>query len=250
MIVNSAMSIINAYLRLVERWRWSLLLTLLIATFLLQPLWSHTRLGELANVTLYLLVFGGAVHAGRIGATSAVGVIALLSMALALQVLSTLGIAGLDGPLLGLMLVIVVSALIATFAELVGSREMTTDSLAGAIFGYFMIATAWALLYLRLEAWQAGSFRIPNGGDLDMQLLYFSLVTITTVGYGDITPATPTAQVLSVLEAAIGTLYIAILIGRIVGQFKFGEKRVEPECERSAMSFTGQRSPEEDKGAS
>jgi len=249
MIVNSAMSIINAYLRLVERWRWSLLLALLIGTFLLQPLWSSTRLGELANVTLYLLVFGGAVHAGRIGATHTTGVIALLVMALVLQILNTLGIAGLDGPLLGLMLVIVVSALIATFAELVGSREMTADSLVGAIFGFFMIATAWALLYLRLEDWQAGSFRIPEGGDLDTQLLYFSLVTITTVGYGDITPATPIAQILSALEAAIGTLYIAILIGRIVGQLKFGEKRAELQSERSPMPLTGQRSTQENNDA-
>ena len=43
-------------------------------------------------------------------------------------------------------------------------------------------------------------------------------MTVTTVGYGDITPVTPVAQICAALEAAVGTLYIAILIGRIVGQ--------------------------------
>ena len=49
-------------------------------------------------------------------------------------------------------------------------------------------------------------------------MLYFSLITVTTAGYGDITPVTPIAQISAGLEAALGTLYLAILIGRIVGQ--------------------------------
>ena len=49
-------------------------------------------------------------------------------------------------------------------------------------------------------------------------MLYFSLITVTTAGYGDITPVTSTAQISAALEAALGTLYLAILIGRIVGQ--------------------------------
>jgi hypothetical protein len=69
-----------------------------------------------------------------------------------------------------------------------------------------------------MEDTHPGSFRLPEGGDLDTQMLYSSMVTVTTVGYGDITPATSIAQITAALEAALGTLYIAILIGRIVGQ--------------------------------
>ena len=55
----------DAYLRLLRRWRWSLLLTILVGTFLLQPLWPPTPLGELVTFTLAMLIFGGAIYAGR-----------------------------------------------------------------------------------------------------------------------------------------------------------------------------------------
>ena len=85
-----------------------------------------------------------------------------------------------------------------------------------------MIATACALLFRQMEGAHPGSFRLPEGGDLDTQMLYFSLITVTTAGYGDITPVTSVAQIPTALEAALGTLYLAILIGRIVGQLAPG----------------------------
>ena len=56
-------------------------------------------------------------------------------------------------------------------------------------------------------------------------MLYFSIITVTTAGYGDITPVTSVAQISAALEAALGTLYLAILIGRIVGQLAPGLRR-------------------------
>lgn len=53
-------------------------------------------------------------------------------------------------------------------------------------------------------------------------MAYFSYVTITTLGYGDIVPVAPAAQSISAMEASIGTLYIAILIGRFVSLFQQG----------------------------
>ena len=219
------MSIIEAYLRLVTRWRWSLLLALLIGSFVLQALLAGTRLTRLVGFTLFILIFGGAIYAGRTGPWAERGAVALLLVALVLQVLNVLGVANLEGPLTVLALIIVLGALVATFADLVSNRDSTPDSLVGAIFGFFVIAAACALLFRQLEGFQPGSFRLPEGGDLDTQLLYFSLVTVTTVGYGDITPATSIAQICAALEAALGTLYIAILIGRIVGQLAPGLER-------------------------
>jgi Ion channel len=234
------MSIVKAYLRLVKRWRWSLLLALLIGSFLLQPLFTGSGLSQLVSSTLFLSIFGGAVYAGHTSPQAARGAVALLFAALVLQVLSFLGVGNLEGPLTVVALIIVVVALVATFAELVGSQESTPDSLVGAIFGYFMIAAACSLLFRQLEAFHPGSFRLPEGGDLDTQLLYFSIVTVTTVGYGDITPATSLAQICAALEAAVGTLYIAILIGRIVGHLTPGPKpSASPPRERGSASPTG-----------
>ena len=214
------MSIVDAYLGLVARWRWSFLLALLIGSFVLEALLPETGSTRLIGFTLFVLIFGGAIYAGRTSPWAARGAVALLLAGLALQVLIFLGVEGLEGALTLVALLIVLGALVATFTELVGNRESTPDSLVGAIFGFFVIAAACALLYRQLEGSHPGSFRLPEGagGDLDTLMLYFSLVTLTTVGYGDITPATSITQICAGLEAALGTFYIAILIGRIVGQ--------------------------------
>ena len=214
--------IVRAYLRLVRRWRWSLLLAILIGTILAQPLWPPGPFGKLATFTLATLIFGGAIYAGRHSPRVARGVVALLVLGFLLEMLSFFGVPGLERVLAGVALVIVVAAMVATFTELIGSHDSSPDGLIGAIFGYFLIAVAWSLLYWRLETLHPGSFRFAAGGGHDIQLLYFSLITITTVGYGDILPVTPIARVWAALEAAAGTLYIAILIGRIVGELRFG----------------------------
>ena len=237
------MSIIDAYLGLVMRWRWSLLLALLIGSFVVQALLAETGLARLMGTTLFILIFGGAIYAGRTSPWATRGAVALLLVALVLQVLDFVGVANLDGPLTIVALVIVLGALVATFAELVGNHESTTDSLVGAIFGFFVIAAACALLFRQLEGAHPGSFRLPDGGDLDTQMLYFSLVTVTTVGYGDITPATSIAQISAALEAALGTLYIAILIGRIVGQLAPGLGRSD-----RAPTHAGAPNPEGEPG--
>jgi voltage-gated potassium channel len=212
------MTIIDAYLRLVSRWRWSFLLALLIGSFVLQAILPNGTVTRLTGFTLFMLVFGGALYAGRTGRRATRAAVALLLAAVVLQILNVLGVAALEGLLAVVALTIVLGALVATFAELVANREASADSLVGAIFGFFVIAAACALLFRQMEAAHPGSFRLPEGGDLDTQMLYFSLITVTTAGYGDITPVTPVAQISAALEAALGTLYLAILIGRIVGE--------------------------------
>ncbi len=221
------MSIIDAYLRLVARWRWSFLLALLIGSFVLQAVLPNGPITRLTGFTLFMLIFGGALYAGRTGRRATQAAIALLLATAVLQILNVLGVAALEGPLAALTLTIVLGALVATFAELVGNRDATPDSLVGAIFGYFVIATACALLFRQTEGAHPGSFRLPEGGDLDTQMLYFSLITVTTAGYGDITPVTSLAQISTALEAALGTLYLAILIGRIVGQLAPEVRRMD-----------------------
>jgi Ion channel len=225
------MSILDAYLRLLRRWRWSLLLAILLGTFLLQPLWPRTPLGELVTFTLAMAIFGGAIYAGRTGPRLAGPLVALLLLATALQVLDFAGVPGLESPLAALALVIVAAAMVATFSELIGNREATSDGLVGAIFGYLLIAAAWSLLFRQLEILHPGSFDLA-GGDRDPQLLYFSLITITTVGYGDVLPLTAVARIWAALEAVVGTLYIAILIGRIVGELRFGRSAAPGEDHR------------------
>lgn len=98
-------------------------------------------------------------------------------------------------------------------------KEIDGDVIAGAIVAYLLMAVMWSQIYLVLETAQPGSFNLPAGaGDSKQALLrYFSLVTITTVGYGDITPATHAARAFANLESVVGQLYLVIQVAWLVG---------------------------------
>jgi hypothetical protein len=99
--------------------------------------------------------------------------------------------------------------------------EVTVDTIAAAACVYTLFALIWAGLYGLLEFFHPGSFLIPAvwriSGDPQAALVYFSFVTLTTVGYGDITPQWPGAGGLAASEALVGQLYLAITIARLVG---------------------------------
>jgi voltage-gated potassium channel Kch len=96
------------------------------------------------------------------------------------------------------------------------------NKIVGAVCIFLLIAFLWAILFQFLEALTPGSFSgIPPGlehGQFD-RFVYFSLVTLTTLGYGDISPKTSLASILVTLEAVIGVFYIAILVAALVGDF-------------------------------
>ena len=102
-------------------------------------------------------------------------------------------------------------------------RRVTTDTIFGGICVYFLIGLIWTLLYALVlafdpEALQAGgqpvSYELERGSSV---LLYFSFVTLTTLGYGDVAPVSDVARMLAGGEAVFGQLFIAILIARLVG---------------------------------
>ncbi len=100
-----------------------------------------------------------------------------------------------------------------------GEHEVNTNVIYASIVVYLLIAIMWAFVYLVLESIHPGSFVIGNSQiEVGRRLyIYYSFVTITTLGYGDITPTTDVANSFSFLEAVTGQLYIAILIARLVG---------------------------------
>jgi len=103
-------------------------------------------------------------------------------------------------------------------AYLFTEKEVTTEVIAGAVCVYFLLGTAWSLVYALLELLNPGSFSLPEGLSPDLSTFhYFSFTTITTMGYGDITPLSHKAFSLATLEAVTGQLYVAILVARLVG---------------------------------
>jgi hypothetical protein len=113
------------------------------------------------------------------------------------------------------------AAVVIVGKELFRQDEVTTNMILGAIVAYLLAAVGFAYLYEILELFQPGSFAgVPEAAspqELGDALLYFSLVSLTTVGYGDIVPASSVARPLAVFEGAFGTLYLAVMIARLVG---------------------------------
>jgi len=94
---------------------------------------------------------------------------------------------------------------------------VNTARIQGAIAVYLLFGIGWAHAYHMANILHPGSFNSPTGGlDSVMDWAYYSFVTLTTVGYGDITAVRPIARSLSVSEALTGQLYLAVLIARLV----------------------------------
>lgn len=104
-------------------------------------------------------------------------------------------------------------------------KIMDTDKLFGAASAYLMLGLLWTYLYSLILTLDPGSIEGLNASgagsaaNTGIQLVYFSFTTLTTTGFGDIRPITSPALILAVLEQITGTLFIAILIARLVGVY-------------------------------
>lgn len=107
-------------------------------------------------------------------------------------------------------------------------HDVTSNTIFASLCVYLMFGYIWAFLYSMLEVLAPGSFAIDTdvfryqmGNDhLYTELYYFmyySFTCLTTLGLGDVLPASPWARVLSVLEAIIGQIYLVVLVSRLVG---------------------------------
>ena len=101
----------------------------------------------------------------------------------------------------------------------VQSEEVTKETIYAAIVAYMLMALMWAFLYMILELLVPGSFSFPEKAFRaeTMRFKYFSFVTITTLGYGDIAPLTNKASALVMLEALFGQIYLVVLVAWLVG---------------------------------
>ncbi len=131
--------------------------------------------------------------------------------------------------------VFLVMAIIADFLH---TQEVTTDTISGAACVYLLIGIIWSLAYALLEHIYPGSFHSSMPKKVisltnTSSFSYFSFVTLTTVGFGDITPVSKGAKLLVIMEAILGQLYIAIFLARIIGSYQRVEKSDPPPEEKT-----------------
>ena len=201
---------------------------ILVALFLLiigNPILPDKGLG--AYTVKLLLTF--VILSGIIAASNERQIIRqIMALGLLTLLLDWLSLLGPQWPELALIAfalycLFVALVTISIIIQIAQSDHVTGNVLCGAIAGYLLIGLTGTFLAILLELAHPGAF--VSGGveiekaDLFNTLMYYSLVTLSTIGYGDITPAVPTARSLSLLLGLSGQIYLAVLIAMLVGKY-------------------------------
>jgi len=138
---------------------------------------------------------------------------------------------GFDQLFLLLLLVFFISSSLQTAKQVLFTGHINSNKILGAICLYLLMGLIWAVVYTLLQITLLNSFsNIANNQQwftLFPEFIYFSFVTLTTLGFGDISPLSPIARVLVYLEAIAAQFYLAILVASLVGSRMATKKDVQ-----------------------
>ena len=203
------------------------LLLSLLAVILLHPALDH---GNFGRVALGALTFAPvAVATFRLGSMKG-WLWPSLSLMLAVFIFSAAAlihrnpiVEGVRWALLSAFFGVTVAAL---FTYLSNARSTTSMHLYTAASTYLLLGFLWFALYSSIDAFYPGVIQQSRAGitDRSTELLYFSLVTLSTVGYGDVVPVSGEVRMLAALESLTGVLYIAITVALLVSGYKAKEQ--------------------------
>jgi hypothetical protein len=189
---------------------------LVIVAFVLPPLVPPGGGRSLAGDVVYaLLLVSGVLALGeRKVAQRVLMPVALITLAVDL---GSWGFPIAEPWVLGTSLVSLLLFLTVVLGQTLRSGPITFHRLHGAVAAYLLLGVIWAYAYALVGLLRPGAFSGPvSPADGPRGFYYFSFVTLATLGYGDVLPVHPAARSLATLEAVTGTLYLAILLARLV----------------------------------
>lgn len=195
-----------------------LLLVLVLFSFILPavvPLGTSWRLAT--DLSLTLIVVTGIIaitdHRRLATALTVVGVLVV-----AARWSEWIAPAGLHPSIRDLLTLCALAMLaIAVGINVFGAGRALRDRIFGAIVLYLLLGLIWAFVYAVVDLFAPGAFAGRSKTDVGAtDWVYFSFVTLTTVGYGDIVPVSRIVRSLCILEALVGQLYPAVIIARLV----------------------------------
>lgn len=152
-----------------------------------------------------------------------------------------------EGVMFALVALLVFASPVAIVSRLVHHTRVTAQTLLGAMCIYVLIGLVFAYADMAVQL-LSDTFFAQSGNHNPSDFVYFSFVTMTTVGYGDLTPTTGLARTMAVTEALTGQVFLVVLVARLVAMYspQPGESRFR--AIREARSGTGQGEPEEPPG--
>lgn len=133
-------------------------------------------------------------------------------------------------PLAGLVVILIFYCGMAWVAgrQVLFTNGIELNHVVGSVAAFLLLGLIWALLYLiTLEFWPMGirGIEYKNWNDNLGAAIYFSFITMTSTGYGDITPLLPVTRTLAYLQAITGTFYMAVVVASMVGAFGWSQRK-------------------------
>ena len=209
------------FARLPNAW----LLLALVVQVLSYPFLDYYRGGRVAIAGFDLVILALALRASRAGGHETRLGYVLVVPATALHVADVFGlnVHGLYAASLAAQALFHAFVVVCLLRYVLRDEIMTRDELFAAAGLYMLMAFVFAYLYALVDYWQPGAFVInsannPLGVTRWWDLLYFSFTCLTSVGFGEITPANDHARSLVMLQQMLGVLYFALVVSRLVTQ--------------------------------
>jgi Ion channel len=194
------------------------LLVLLLANFFLLELVDDPRWGAIGSTLLAAAALVVAISdpdAGhRVTRRQAYEIAACVALAPLVLIVNSASLVGLTYLLPAALLV--TATLPVTISRVLHHKRVTYETVLGALCAYVLVGLLFAFLYLAVAELRDGPFFAQAGPHQQSEYLYFSFVALTTLGFGDLSPAVGLPQALTVLEALLGQVFLVTLVARLV----------------------------------
>jgi hypothetical protein len=194
------------------------LLVLLLANFFLLELVDDPRWGAIGSTLLSAAALVVAIsdpeaghHVNRRQALSIVACVALAPIVLLVNSSSVLALTYLLPVAL-----LVTATLPVTLRRVLQHRRITHETVLGALCSYVLLGLLFAFCYLAVDSVREAPFFSQPGPHVQSEFLYYSFVSLTTLGFGDLSPTVGLPQALTVLEALLGQVFLVTRVARLV----------------------------------
>jgi len=175
----------------------------------------HNALQLLVALNL-LAAVASVAHEGDMRRPLLLGIAYLVTRGL----LATLGIPGMLAVSEALWATAIVLAMVTAVRHAFGRGVVDGERILAALDGYLLAGLLFGFAYLMVDRMWPSSFGGTTPGELDTgRAIYFSFVTIATLGYGDVVPTSPPARGLAIVEGVSGQMYLTVLVARLVSLY-------------------------------
>jgi hypothetical protein len=200
---------------------YGLVLLMIVATYVLSVASSHHQTATVVIVVQIATVWL-ALRTSRAGrrVRLAASVLFLLALIAALVNAFAESGNGRDALVFSASSVLYFVAPVAIVKHLAFRRAVDQETMLGALAAYLLLGMAFAFAYRFVAAVQAGPFFGPHGEGTVSNDLFFSFVTLTTTGYGNLVPAKNPGQTMAVFEALLGQLFLVTAVAKIVNAWR------------------------------